>query len=381
MIKILNFFKRPEVKYILILFLVTRIILSIIGFSSRMMLESFKVNVHNFDYHPSKVLSIWGVWDSGYYLGIAEHGYSATLGQLAMTSNQANYAFFPLYPLTIKVLNILVNNYYLAGLIISNLCLLAAAWWLYKLIKLDYSKDVAKNSVKYLFLFPVAFILSGVFSESLFLLLLILAFYFARKEKWLAVGLSGLLLTLTRPLGILVLLPIAWEYFVSLQYKIKKINYQVLYLLFWPAGLIIFLFYIKYLSGNFLNYFKTQSFGWGHIFSNPLTVIAHGLTNQDIFQFLPLIISLALMLILILKLKILRPAYILLAALLFIFPLTTGDTSLNSLLRYTLPIFPIFIALATLFDNKKWEELLIIGLALLQGFLMVFWTIGLHLIV
>ena len=346
-----------------------------------MMLESFKVNVHNFDYHPSKVLSIWGVWDSGYYLGIAEHGYSATLGQLAMTSNQANYAFFPLYPLTIKVLNILVNNYYLAGLIISNLCLLAAAWWLYKLIKLDYSKDVAKNSVKYLFLFPVAFILSGVFSESLFLLLLILAFYFARKEKWLAVGLSGLLLTLTRPLGILVLLPIAWEYFVSLQYKIKKINYQVLYLLFWPAGLIIFLFYIKYLSGNFLNYFKTQSFGWGHIFSNPLTVIAHGLTNQDIFQFLPLIISLALMLILILKLKILRPAYILLAALLFIFPLTTGDTSLNSLLRYTLPIFPIFIALATLFDNKKWEELLIIGLALLQGFLMVFWTIGLHLIV
>lgn len=378
---IINFFKKPEVKYILVLFFVTRIMLSIIGFSSRMMLESFNVNVSNFKYSSNPVLAVWGVWDTGWYLNIAEHGYSAKLGKTPMTEGQTNYGFFPLYPLLIKIVGYIVGNLYLAGLLVSNICLPLAAFILYKLVKIDYGHELALSSIKYLFLFPTAFIFSGVFSESLFLLLLLLTFYFSRQKKWLAVGLSGFFLALSRPLGILIILPVAFEYFKSKEFKIKNIDYKILYLLFWFLGLGLFLLYSHYLTGSFMSYFKTQSFGWGHVVSNPLLVIGQGLLSKDIFRLLSTFIFIILGLALVIEVKKIRLSYLLAAALLFIFPLTTGLVALNSMLRYILPIFPFFIALALLSKNKTSEELLIISLALLQGFLMVFWTNGLHLIV
>lgn len=378
---IINFFKRSEIKYILIIFIVSRIILSIIGFSSRMMLESFNVNTNHFQYSTNPILAVWGVWDSGYYLDIAKNGYSAALGQGTMVEGQANYAFFPLYPFLIKIFSYLFGSFYLAGLFISNFCLLLSAYVLYKLVKLDYSSETALNSVKYLFLFPTAFILSGLFSESLFLLLLLSSFYFARQKNWLTANLSGLFLVLCRPLGILMLLPIAYEYFKSREFKIKKIDYQASYLIFWFFGLTLFLIYINSLTGNFQDYFKTQSIGFGHVSSNPLMIIFQGLSSKDIFRLLGALISAIFAIILIVKAKEIRLSYLIAALLLFIFPLTTGLVSLNSLLRYILPIFPFFIALALMFKNKTGSEILLIALALLQGFLMVFWTNGLHLIV
>lgn len=346
-----------------------------------MMLQSFKVNTNNFNYSANPVLAVWGVWDSGYYLDIAKNGYSEKVGTNLMIINQANFAFFPLYPFLIKLFSYLFGSFYLAGLVVSNLCLLLAAYVLYKLVKIDYGAELAKNSVKYLFLFPTAFIFSGFFSESLFLLLLLSVFYFARKNNWLAASLSGFFLVLCRPLGILMILPVAYEYFKSKEFKIKKIDQQVFYFLFWFMGLALFLLYLNSLTGNITDYFKTQSLGWGHILSNPLVVIFQGLTSKDIFRLLSTFISVAFALLLIFKANKIRLAYLLAAALLFIFPLTTGLVSLNSMLRYLLPIFPFFIALALITKDKTREEFLIISLALLQGFLMVFWTNGLHLIV
>ncbi len=88
--KIINFLKRPEVKLIIILFLITRIVLSFIGISSRIILDSYNVNIHNFEYSDNILLSIWGVWDTGYYLDIVENGYSTELGDSEMTINQGN---------------------------------------------------------------------------------------------------------------------------------------------------------------------------------------------------------------------------------------------------------------------------------------------------
>lgn len=379
--RVISFLKKPEIKYILILFVATRIILSLIGFSSRLMLESFNVNSNHFQYSTNPILAVWGVWDSGYYLDIAKNGYSADLGQGIMTKGQANYAFFPLYPALIKLFSYLFGSFYLAGLFISNICLLLSAYVLYKLVKLDYGPETALGSVKYLFLFPTAFILSGLFSESLFLLLLLLAFYYARRKNWLAANLSGFFLVLCRPLGILMIFPIVYEYFKSREFKFKKINYQLTYFVFWFFALILFLIYVNSLTGNPLNYFKTQSAGFGHVSSNPLGIILQGLLSKDIFRLLGALIPTSFAIILIFKAREIRLSYLFAAVLLFIFPLTTGLVSLNSMLRYILPIFPIFVALALMSKDKTRAEIIMISLALLQGFLMVFWTNGLHLIV
>ena len=119
---VINFLKRPEVRHIIILFIVTRIVLSIIGVSSRMMLSSFNIDPPRYSANP--VLAIWGVWDTGYYLGIADHGYVVQASKDVMSVDQANYAFFPLYPVLIKLFSFIVGNLFWAGLIVSNFCLL-----------------------------------------------------------------------------------------------------------------------------------------------------------------------------------------------------------------------------------------------------------------
>ena len=71
-------------------------------------------------------------------------------------------------------------------------------------------------------------------------------------------------------------------------------------------------------------------------------------------------------------------AYSVLSLLFVLVPLATG---LNSMPRYLLAVFPIPILLARLGERRRVDEILTAGLALLQGFLMVFWANGFKLVV
>ena len=51
----------------------------------------------------------FGNWDGGHFLGIAEQGYS----------EKFQYAFFPLYPLVIRALAEITQNYLAAAILIS----------------------------------------------------------------------------------------------------------------------------------------------------------------------------------------------------------------------------------------------------------------------
>src|SRR5438552_777431 len=50
-----------------------------------------------------------GNWDGGHFLGIAQYGYKENF----------QYAFFPLYPLLIKVVNGIIQNYFWSAILIS----------------------------------------------------------------------------------------------------------------------------------------------------------------------------------------------------------------------------------------------------------------------
>jgi hypothetical protein len=56
-------------------------------------------------FSPINLLDMWARWDSGWYLDIALNGY-ALRGPIETT--QSNVAFFPLYPLLIRTLLLLV---------------------------------------------------------------------------------------------------------------------------------------------------------------------------------------------------------------------------------------------------------------------------------
>src|SRR6185295_15595271 len=62
----------------------------------------------------------WARWDAGWYRDIAERGYTNTPKAEPGQQGQRDTAFFPLYPLTIRLFNIVFGDTFLSGLIISN---------------------------------------------------------------------------------------------------------------------------------------------------------------------------------------------------------------------------------------------------------------------
>lgn len=383
MMKILSWLKSkitPEVKYVVLLFLVTRIVLSLIGVSSQMMLDKYHGQEYVWKYSDNKILDIWVVWDSGYYLNIAKGGYSTDLGKSEMTIGQANYGFFPLYPLLIKVVGFVLRSNLLAGIVVSNMALLVACFYLYKLMETRGDQKLALDAVKYLLLFPSAFILSGVFSESLFLMLLLAVFYYAKKNRWWLVGVLGFLLSLTRSIGVFVVLPLLYGYLKSKEFKVRMVGKDVLYLLLFPLGLGLFCWYNYTLTGDWLAFVHVQQSGWLHVLSNPLSVVGQGLYTKDIFRLLNSLFLVLVVAMLVVNYKKLKVTDLILSGLFIVLPLTSGVVSLNSILRYLLPIFPLYILLAKVVD-KKYEQIVMAAMLLLQGFMMVFWVNGFHLIV
>jgi hypothetical protein len=281
-------------------------------------------------------------------------------------------------------------------LIISNGCLLLSSYLLYRLVEQDFNRKLARRSLKYLYLFPVSFILSGVFTESLYLCLTLLCCYLAKQQRWWPAGTAGLLLSATRPLGVLIALPLAVEYWYRHARKAKstgefdefrdftrvgRIRSDALFLLLVPLGLLAFAAYNYHVTGDFF-FFKTNQAAWDREISNPLRVLIEalrqGMAEAHVRSLLEIGFGLAALLLLNLFGRTIGFSYWLLGMYSVLIPLATG---VNSLPRFTLPIFPLFIVLAKISQDDSWDDALSLSLGLSQGVLMVFWCTGHSLVI
>lgn len=382
---------KVAIKFILMFFLASRLILVLIGVSARETDQNlYHPSYEQPRYNSSNFLDIWGQWDSGWYLNIAVHGYSANLAQGELTDNQANYAFFPLYPLLTRWLGWLINNPFIAGLIISNLTLLGSAFILYKLVLLDEDEGTARRAIKYLFLFPTAFIFSGLFTESLFLFLALAAFYAARKNHWWLAGIFGFLLSLTRVLGVLVCLPL----FIILTYnniiniwknkseRIKNLikltlNKKIIALLLIPLGFGIWCTFNYYLTGDAFAFIHILS-SWNRQTTNPLIDILGNLKANFVRTRLLAISAIGGIYFVARHYRLLKPEYLLYASYSILIPLSKG---LASFPRYLLIIFPLYIIFAKITREENNDLVLTIIFTLIQGFLMAFWSLGTNLVI
>jgi len=138
--------------------------------------------------------------DAGFYLGIAEHGYSVHL--------PARTAFFPLYPALIRLVGFLVRSDVLAGVAISATCLLAALIFLHRLTELELGKRAANATVLLIAFAPLSFFFSAVYTESLFLMLSVGALLAMRRDHLKLAGVLAALAALTRPTGFLLAIPL-----------------------------------------------------------------------------------------------------------------------------------------------------------------------------
>jgi hypothetical protein len=137
-------------------------------------------------------------WDALRFEQIAADGYEPTDG---------SPAFFPGYPLAIRVLLVATPLAPVtAATIVSNLAFFGALVALYALTAREYSRDKAQRTLILMACFPTSFFFLAPYSESLYLLATLVAFWWARAERWPRAGMAGIVATLTRSAGI-VLVP------------------------------------------------------------------------------------------------------------------------------------------------------------------------------
>ncbi|HWV87484.1 MAG TPA: mannosyltransferase family protein [Capillimicrobium sp.] len=162
-------------------------------------------------------------WDAVWYLVIARHGYV----------DDPSAAFFPLYPLLLRGLGGSVA----AGILLSCACLLVALAVLRELTALELGDEAARWTVLMLAFSPMAFFLSAVYSESLFLALTAGAVLAVRRERWAWAGVLGMLAAATRSTGVLILVALVMLAFAG---RARPRARDLAWLALVPAGLAAF---------------------------------------------------------------------------------------------------------------------------------------------
>lgn len=138
-------------------------------------------------------------WDSVWYLAIAQGGYA---------HQGSRTAFFPLYPLMMRGLGVVIGSDLLAGVVISLVAFVIALTLLYELIAIELDDERARVTVTLIAFCPMAYFYSAVYSESLYLALSVGCILAARRGSWATAGVLGGLAATSRNSGIMLFVPV-----------------------------------------------------------------------------------------------------------------------------------------------------------------------------
>ncbi|MFJ2259013.1 glycosyltransferase family 39 protein [Streptomyces sp. NPDC087844] len=140
-------------------------------------------------------------WDSLWYSRVAELGYGYEV-RLPNGDVHSNLAFFPLLPwLERAVSAVSPLSHADAGLLVSWVASLAAAWGVFAVADHVYGRRAGVCAVLVWAVLPVGVVQSMAYSESLFTALAAWSLYAVLTGRWLTAGLLASLAGLTRPVG------------------------------------------------------------------------------------------------------------------------------------------------------------------------------------
>jgi len=323
------------------------------------------------DVHP--FVNMWARWDAGWYLDVAKNGYRFLPGE------QSNVAFFPLYPYVVPLVHGAIRlpgdaGWLLVGIIVSNTALFVTLIYLYRLIRLDYDRRTAARAVLYLCVFPTTMFLSAVYSESLFLALVVTAFYYARAARWLATGVLAAAATLCRPAGLLLVVPLGFEYLSQREFRRRRIRANCGALILPPLALAGHLAVLRWRFGSWDVISKAEAIeGWNRSLTLPWNTLLYSLQHigssvgyHGAFELVFTTILIALAIFACFRL---RPSYAIYSIVSVLFATSWGD--LKSAPRFGLVIFPIMILLALLGQHKTFNRTYLTVSAILAAVSMV----------
>jgi hypothetical protein len=213
------------------------------------------------------VLAPLARWDSVWYLTIAESGYEGS---------SARAAFFPLYPLLVRGVGTVFGGSHaallIAAFLVSLAAFVAALALLHRLAELELGRRLAWPTLLLLALFPAAVYFGAPYSESLFLLLAVGAFYAARTGRWAWAGACAGLASATRSAGLLLLIPLVMIWWGT---RPRRAG-DAAWLLLAPAGIAAYAVWLGVAEGDALRFLDVQE-AWSRHLAVPFAGAWDGL--------------------------------------------------------------------------------------------------------
>lgn len=198
-------------------------------------------------------------WDCGWYLQIARSGYVP--GPL-VPGRQADWAFFPLFPLLVRgTADVTGAPLVAAGVAVAAVCFLAFA-----VLGAVHLRRTGRDPALFLLLllcWPMGFYFVAPYSEAPFAALATAALALLSAGRPGGAALAGLLLSATRPTGILLVAPVA----------LARRRGALLRAVVAAGGLALFMLFLLVRTGDALAFLHVQA-AWEHRLRNPLAVLA-----------------------------------------------------------------------------------------------------------
>lgn len=360
----------PSVRYALIIFLATRLLLSawaILILTIRPLpaepdeiLRPYLGQNELRNGASGSLLGPWQRFDTMRYLRIADSGYE----------DVENSVFPPLYPVAIRIVGWLFagimpasSGNLLAAIIISNLAFLGSLILLYRITAQEKDETIAKRCVAYLAIFPTAFFLLAAYSESLFLLLALLAIWAARQSRFWTAGVAGLLASLTRLTGWVLVVPLGYEYLRQRTFNWRRVRPGVIAITLPLLGALGFLAYRWLVDLPNINlmyrayWYQTTGIPGLDLIATLRQMVAGGAAFRLFFDFFCAILLIVTTVVAFRRLGATFGLYS--TMLLFFMLLPVSELKpLYSFSRYALVFFPTFILLA-IAGRNPWAHRLI----------------------
>lgn len=327
-------------------------------------------------------------WDSGYYLTIAQQGYSAY---------GAERAYFPLYPLLARWLSMGSGLSILwSGLIISIVSFALVTVNLYAWVRYDHSHAIALSATALLCFSPVSFYFVAFYSESLFLALSIFSLYCARRGWFLVSGIGIALAGATRPTAFLLGIGYILEVLLQRPRSVSAWVMAITGALMAPLGALAYFNYLGHPDGivtGLSTYRTLLAVEWDTKFAWPWTLIVNAGTavlfgtniSPDWFSraytFHDMLFALGGLSLSLWAVRYMRLSLgaLLLASILYIFFLHgPGGYAFDSAPRRLVIVAPIYVAFALWVDQltPKYRWIIVTLLALWLGVLAAWFTSG-----
>ena len=331
-------------------------------------------------------------WDCYWYTYTARNGYDVSAFTSAAEFGKANWAFFPVFPMLLRVVALVFPiSYPAAGLLIANISLGMFVFVAVKYLALLRPDVNGVALVVFLLAFPGGFYLSLQYSESIYAALTVSMLYLLRRDRLFGASVLSAVLTATRVTGILLLPVLVLKYLAPVYRNWmmgeralarRALLAAVLPILLAPAGLFLFMAYLYGHAGDALAFMHVQA-GWGRGHEFPLFVLGENLFVFDFNMFsshvsqTPLIAEWSALAGLAMSFYLWRQARYMETWLLLMSVLLPLSTGLASMQRFVLanPVFMIF-----LFDLmertrlRRWFCAIMAICVVAQLCLIHFWT-------